>query len=309
MAATAKKLRPSNQSRYRRGVSTLTLRLMVLPGLAMIVLFILYPIVRSIILSFDSWSGVGPATFIGLQNYQGLFANPDFWLSLRNNLVICIITTLFSITLGTVFAAAIHERVPGARIFKVAYFLPYIIPAIIVTVFWELAFQPTGGIVNTLLGILHLGSNYVWLGSPTLALFVVIFVNIWFQAGFCMIFVLAAMDSIPPEVEDAANLDGVNVFQRFFFILVPISREVIVTITLLEVLFSFRQFTVVWGLTQGGPGVATSVLDVLLYKQAFVFGNFGTGSAIAVVSTVIVGLLAVVFIAVFKPAAITIEEK
>lgn len=118
MAATAKKLRPSNQSGYRRGVSTLTLRLMVLPGLAMIVLFILYPIVRSIILSFDSWSGVGPATFIGLQNYQDLFANPDFWLSLRNNIVICIVTTLFSITLGTVFAAAIHERVPGARIFN-----------------------------------------------------------------------------------------------------------------------------------------------------------------------------------------------
>lgn len=308
MAAIAKKLPPTDQFKYRRRMTTLTLRLMVIPGLVMILLFILYPIVRSLILSFDTWPGVGPATFVGLENYRTLFANPDFWTSLRNNLVICFITTLFSVSLGTAFAATIHEQVPGARIFKVAYFLPYIIPAVIVTVFWELAFQPTGGIVNTLLGIIHLGSNYAWLGSPTAALFVVIFVNIWFQTGFCMIFVLAAMDSIPTEIEDAARLDGVNVFQLFFSILLPISREVLVTITLLEMIFSFRQFTVVWGLTQGGPGMATSVLDVLLYKQAFLFSNFGIGSAIAVVSTVLIGLLALVFIAVFRPTTITTGE-
>ena len=308
MAAIAKKLLPTDQFRYRRRTTTLTLRLMVIPGLVMILLFILYPIVRSLILSFDTWPGVGPATFVGLENYRTLLANPDFWTSLRNNLVICFITTLFSISLGTAFAAAIHEQVPGARIFKVAYFLPYIVPAIILTVFWELAFQPTGGIVNTLLGTIHLGSNYVWLGSPTTALFVVIFVNIWLQTGFCMIFVLAAMDSIPPEIEDAARLDGVNVFQLFYSILLPISREVLVTITLLEMLFSFRQFTVVWGLTQGGPGMATSVLDVLLYKQAFIFSNFGIGSAIAIASTVLIGLLALVFIAVFRPTTITTGE-
>ncbi|EFH88823.1 carbohydrate ABC transporter permease [Ktedonobacter racemifer] len=308
MAEIAKKLRSSDQLKYRRRTTALTLRLMVLPGLVMILLFIVYPIVRSIILSFDTWPGVGSATFVGLQNYRTLFANPDFWVSLRNNLVICVVTTLFSIALGTTFAAAIHRNVPGARLFKVAYFLPYIIPAIIVTVFWELAFQPTGGIVNTLLGALHLGSNYVWLGSPNAALFVVIFVNIWFQAGFCMIFVLAAMDGIPPEIEAAARLDGVNAFQNFFSILVPISREVLVTIAMLEMLFSFRQFTVVWGLTQGGPGTATSVLDVLLYKQAFIFTNFGLGSAIAVVSTVVVGLMALLFIVVFRPAAITTGE-
>src|ERR1700739_1590536 len=115
MAEIAKKLRSSDQLEYRRRTTALTLRLMVLPGLVMILLFIMYPIVRSIILSFDTWPGVGPATVGGLQNYRTLFASPDFWVSLRNNLVICVVTTLFSIALGTTFAAAIHRNVPGAR--------------------------------------------------------------------------------------------------------------------------------------------------------------------------------------------------
>ena len=307
MAKSIRGVYPSSRKRSQRQAA-LTLRLMVLPGVIMVLLFIIYPIIRSILLSFDSWPGVGPVSFVGLQNYRDLFANSDFWVSLRNNLVICLLTTLFSVTLGTLFAAAIHGRIPGSRWFKIAFFLPYIIPVVIVTVFWQLAFQPTGGIVNTLLGAIHLSSDNAWLGSPTAALYVIIFVNVWIQTGFCMIFVLAAMDAISPELEEAALLDGVNAAQHFFSILLPLSREVLATIALLEVLFSFRQFTLVWGLTQGGPGTATSVLDVLLYKQAFFFNQFGSGSAVGVVGAVVVGLLALVFMVVLKPAAITTEE-
>jgi ABC-type sugar transport system permease subunit len=281
---------------------------MPIPALILVAIFIGYPIFRSVFFSFSSWDGIGAPSWVGLSNYQNLLGSDPFWISLRNNIAFAVVITAGSVAIGTLLAAAIHSEVLGAKFFKVVYFLPFMIPQVISVVFWQLAFQPAGGVVNPLLGAMHLGGPYLWLADPDLAKVAVVFVNIWTQVGFCTIFVLAAMEAIPPEIEEAATIDGANTVRRLRYIILPVVRPVIATVGLLEFIFAFNSFTVVFAMTGGGPYYATSVLSVLLYVRAFTLGDFGYAGAVAVVSVGVIGLLALAFMRLFRPASVVIGD-
>jgi ABC-type sugar transport system permease subunit len=296
--------RTSRTRRFNGG----TWLIFALPAFVLFAVFVLYPIGSSIWLSFFQYSGVGPETFLGFGNYTQFLASADFLPTLVRSLFICFSVTAGSTVLGILVAGGVHIAIPGARIFRVACFIPFIIPLAISGTFWNTAFQPTGGLVNTVLGLIGLGDNHLWIGSPQTAIYPIIFVAIWIDAGFSMLLILAAMENIPPEIDEAALIDGAGPMAMFFQITMPLVRRVVLLTILLQMIFSFRLFTVVYTLTQGGPGNSTQVFPTLVYRQAFEFKQFGGASAIAVISTVLVLVLVGAFIAIFRPFRSELES-
>ncbi len=272
-----------------------------IPALVLFGLFVLYPVFDSFYLSLHSWSGVGPMHWVGLRNFTTFLSSSDFVASLQHSLLICLLTTVCSVGIGTVLAGAIHFRMPAHSIVRVVCFLPVIIPFAATATFWSAAFQPYGGIINAILGTLGLGAHHLFIASPDTALYPLIFVAVWIQAGFAMIFILAAMDNIPPDIYEAAMIDGATRARRFISVAVPLSRRVLLIVTMLIMIASFRLFTEVWTMTQGGPGTSTEIFPTLIYKDAFLYDQFGYGAAIAVVSTVIVLAILMLYTLIFRP--------
>lgn len=288
--------RGSRKRRARR-----TFQAFALPATVLFAIFVLYPIGKSIYLSFFDSAGIGHDKFVGLANFRTFLSSTQFTEALLHSVLICAATTVLSTLIGIIVAGGVHIGVPGSALFRLACFVPFIIPLAISATFWNTAFQPTGGLVNNALGLVGLGDSHLWIGDPKTAIYPVIFVATWIQSGFSMLLILAAMEDISPEIDEAALIDGAGVFALFWQVTLPLVRRVILLSTLLQLIFSFRLFTVVYTLTKGGPGDATQIFPTLVYRQAFDFNQFGYASAIAVVSTVIVLAIIAVFIAVFRP--------
>jgi ABC-type sugar transport system permease subunit len=271
------------------------------PAFLLMAVFLAYPIIQSLLLSFYEWNGIAPRVYVGLENFERLFRDRVLVLAITNNVIFSIFTTFGTVVLGFLLAYSIERRVRGWRIFKIAYFLPVMVSGTVVGLLWEKLLDPTFGAVNALLSALGVQDPPVWLGDPLFAMIALIIVTIWQYAGFPMIIFLAAMENIPQEIHDSATLDGVTWRQRATAIILPLINNVTMTIILLQLIFSFKVFDIVWTMTQGGPGEATNVLAVYLYRTAFRFTEFGYGSAIAVVMFVIIFVLSNVYLRIFRP--------
>ncbi|GGZ15240.1 ABC transporter permease [Streptomyces olivaceoviridis] len=272
----------------------------VVPALALMALLIAYPVVESVRISLGSWDGIGPVAYRGVANYRRLIGDSLVRQSIVTSLVFFVGTVLFTVVIATLLANAINRKVPGARFFKAVWFLPVIVPVSVAGVFWSNSFQPSTGVVNTVLGSLGLGDGHAWLASPTTALIVTVFVAVWTQTGYAMLILLGAMDTISPEVHEAATLDGVSEAGRLLRITLPNIVPMLGTVTTLMSVFSFNAFGIIYAMTRGGPGNATSILPVLVYKQSFIDQDYGYGSATAVVTTLIVSVIGVLVLHLFR---------
>jgi ABC-type sugar transport system permease subunit len=271
------------------------------PAFILMAIFLVYPVVQSLILSFYEWNGIAPREYVGLENFERLIEDDVLYLAIRNNVIFSVFTTFGTVGLGFLLALAIERRVKGWRVFKVAYFLPVMVSGTVVGLLWEKLLDPTFGAVNIFLGWLGVQNPPAWLGDPVFAMVALIIVTIWQYAGFPMIIFLAAIENIPQDIHDAATIDGVNTWQRALRIILPLVSNVTVTIILLQLIFSFKVFDIVWTMTQGGPGEATNVLAVYLYRTAFRFTEFGYGAAISVVMFLIIFLMSMVYLRIFRP--------
>jgi ABC-type sugar transport system permease subunit len=274
------------------------------PAFLLMAVFLAYPIIQSLLLSFYEWNGIAPRVYIGLENFERLFRDRVLILAITNNVVYSIFTTFGTVVLGFLLAYSIERRVRGWGIFKIAFFIPVMVGGTVIGLLWEKLLDPTFGAVNVLLTALGVENPPVWLGDPFYAMVSLIVVTIWQYAGFPMIIFLAAMEGIPQEIHDSATLDGVNWRQRATKIILPLVNNVTMTIILLQLIFSFKVFDIVWTMTQGGPGEATNVLAVYLYRTAFRFTEFGYGSAIAVVMFVIIFAMSMIYLRIFRPQQI-----
>lgn len=265
------------------------------PAFLLMITFIAYPLVRSLYLSLFRWNGITKPQFIGLQNFTMLFQDGSFFNALSNTLKFSILTTAGTVIIGFFLAVAIERQVMGWKTFKIIYFLPVMMAMTVVGMLWGQLLDPTFGPVNAILKALGVAKPPVWLGNPRITLYAIIGVSIWQYAGFPMIVFLAAMENIPLDIHDAATIDGVNAWQRIARIIFPMIKNVIAVMVMLQIIFSLKVFDVIWVMTQGGPGEATSVLGVYLYRNAFVYTYFGYGSAIAVVMTAIVFTISMLY--------------
>jgi ABC-type sugar transport system permease subunit len=273
---------------------------MIAPALVLLALLIAYPIAESVHISLGSWDGIGSVTYRGLANYRRLIEDSLVRQSVVTSLEFFLGTVAFTVVIGCLLANAVSRKVPGARIFKVVWFLPVIIPVSVAGIFWSNAFQPTTGVVNSVLGSVGLGDGHAWLASPSTALYVTIFVTVWTQTGYAMLILLGAMDTISPEVHEAATLDGVGAAGRLFRITLPNIVPMLGTVTTLMAVFSFNAFGIIYAMTRGGPGNSTTILPVLVYKQSFLDQDYGYGSATAVVTTLMVGAIGILVLRLFR---------
>lgn len=268
---------------------------MALPTVLIIVALVGLPSIQSLIYSFQKVKLTGEATWNGIDNYVNLLTSADFHHSflLTSGYAICFL--VLSTTLGLIFALILNEAFPGRGIARALLIIPWASPWLIVGVIWHWFTDGNLGSLNAALVQLGITDAYTpFLAQPTWAFVFSVLAASWRMASFVGLILLAALQTVPSELYEAARVDGANIWQRFRYVTFPWLQQALVVVIIMGTIFGFMQFDVIYGLTQGGPGNATSVLSILLYRQLFEFTNIGMGSAVAVVMAVValsVGLL------------------
>lgn len=239
------------------------------------------------------------ARFVGLQNYLTIFQDPVFWQSVAQTLYFTIMSVVFHLLIGLAFALLLNsDRIdPTIRsVFRVLFILPWLYTAVIIAIIWRLLLDPNG-VVNSILMTLHIVDFKVeWFSSTATALHAVTFANIWAGYPLYMVSLLAALQGISKELYDAARIDGANAVQMFLSVTIPQLMPVIVSIALLDFIWTMQVFPLVWMTTGGGPIHATEVLSTFTYKLAFSSYKFSLASASAIVILVMSMSVTVLYI-------------
>jgi len=234
-------------------------------------------------------------TWVGLSNYVELLKTPLFWNTIRFTLTYVFLSVLFKLLLGFIMAMALNQPLRGRSVFRALLFLPWALPTITSTLTWRWMLGDVGGIVNYALMSLGLVSRPIaWLGDPIWARFSVILINVWRGTPFFGISILAALQSIDPQLYEAAMIDGAGAWRRFISITIPSVLPVVALVTLVSTIWTLGDFTIIWVLTRGGPGTATHVFSTLSYIIAFQNLALSRGVAISM-SVVPLSLLLMFF--------------
>lgn len=256
--------------------------LLLLPALLLYTIAFIYPAIQTVYQSFFDWNGIFnvPLTFDGINNYKEMLDNPNFYRSLKNVGLFIVASFVLILPIGLSLALIVTSRMRGKRFFKVAFFIPSILPLTSVGLMWQFLLK-SDGLVNKLLEMLGLGSlAHDWLGEPALAIYTVVVVNAWIYCGQNMIIFASGLVAIPDEIYEAASLDGANGLQKLMHITLPLMKEIFKVFAVLAVTQSIRVFGQIYVITGGGPNGATDVPTTLLYNEAFKFNNFGVGNSI-----------------------------
>ena len=268
----------------RRLQDNLLIALFLLPALILFLLFVIYPIFRSIYFSLFDWNGLGPAVdFVGLQNFKDILSDQVFIKALRNILLIIVFSVGVQLPLALALAVMVGRDLPGRGLFRTIFFMPYVLSEINVAIMWMLLYNPDPerGLLNAM--VVALGSSPIgWLSDTNLVLVSIFIALTWKYFGFHMLLYLAGLQNIPQELEEAARIDGANSFQNFFYITLPLLGSTIRTSVYLSVLGSIQQFILVWIMTKGGPVNASETLATYMYRFGFVRFQLGYGSAVAI---------------------------
>jgi raffinose/stachyose/melibiose transport system permease protein len=259
----------------------------VAPAVALLLVFVYYPIVDNIRLSFYSWSAFSPKTaFVGLDNYRTAFGDPVFRRALVNNVLYAVISIVFQVGVALVLAAVLEEVVgPRMRgVLRTVYFIPATISITVAGILFSFIYNPQIGLVNSALKAVGLGSlAHDWLGSPHTAIFGIIGMSQWQSIGYTAVLFMVAIQRIPSEIYDAAKVDGASGIRTFFSITVPLLREMTTLVTILTLSGAFLVFNEVMVMTSGGPSNSSQVLGTWLYQNAFLQDDMGYAAAIATV--------------------------
>ena len=275
--------------RWRRRLrKRLELTVLLSPALLLFGGFVFLPMVLAAWYSLYNWSGFGPLTdFVGLQNYRGVLTGPVFRQSLEHNLIIAGLSVLIQLPVSVGLAALLNRRMRGRTILRLAVFAPYVLSEATTAVMWLLLLQP-GGFVDALLTAVGLGGLvHQWLASTSLVLYTLFVVITWKYIGFGIVLLLAGMQGIPAELREAAAIDGASPWQVFQRVTLPLLGPTIRIWIFLSVIGSLQLFDIVWIMTQGGPGNASTTMLTYLFFNGVQRVEFGYGATVSVVLFVI----------------------
>lgn len=237
--------------------------------------------------------------FVGLKNYIKILSDSEFWMAVKNTVFFCIISVVAHLVLGMGFALMLNSgyfsRFTKA-IARVVYILPWVFTASVVAILWKLMLQPSG-IIDYLLSFVNLATKDTeWLSNRSIALGVVTFVNIWCGYPFYMISILAGLQGVSPELYESAALDGAGAVKSFFHITVPQLKPILISIAMLDLVWTIQSFAVIWMLTAGGPVNSTETLSIYIYKLAFNKSQYAVASAAAVIVLIVCVILAIFYV-------------
>jgi raffinose/stachyose/melibiose transport system permease protein len=280
--------------RRRRALSAW---LFMLPLIAVNVLVILGPSVATVYYSFTDWSGIGPAEWVGLQNYTDALTDADFWSALWHNLVWTIIFLTVPIGMGLLGAFLLSQITRFQMIFRVLYFIPYVMASVVNAALWQNILDPDRGAGSVLaaVGIPWL-DGVSFFGSQALALPSVAFVDNWHWWGFVVLLFLTALQSVDKELYEAAKMDGANRWQQFVNVTIPGIRSTLVFVVLMTIIGSLLVFDYIYIITQGGPAGASEVVATLMYKEAFARFEAGYAAALGLGMSFLSGIVVLIFI-------------
>ncbi|SER43315.1 carbohydrate ABC transporter membrane protein 1, CUT1 family (TC 3.A.1.1.-) [Vreelandella subterranea] len=266
--------------------------LLLLPAAVLLAAFAYLPTIMTVInsLFLPGFRGE-PAEFVGVENYQVLFDDPTFWKVARNNLLYALGTIPTSIALALGMALFVNGKLPGRGFVRMAYFTPTILPMIAAANIWMFFYAPQIGLFNSLLEALGF-SGVNWLGNPSVALGSVIVMSVWKEAGFFMIFYLAALQSIPPELKEAADLEGTGRWSFFWRVTFPLLMPTTLFVLINALINAVRVVDHLFILTKGGPNNATNLLLYYVYENAFSFFDRTTAATITVVILLVLAVVA-----------------
>ncbi|HKD13996.1 MAG TPA: sugar ABC transporter permease [Candidatus Angelobacter sp.] len=265
--------------------------LLLLPSLLLIFLIELYPFLSGVLYSLHKGTLLNTGAFVGLDNYVRLFRSPDFYHSLYFSFLFALGNVLLSYLIGLGLALFLNLDFPGRGFCRVALLIPWIVPAIVSMVSWKWLIADRGGLANIILAALGIGPIY-FLSQSSWAMVAVIVIKIWRSFPFMMLSLLAALQVIDRNLYEAGKLDGANVWQLFWYITLPHLRNISIVQAILMMIWSINDFETPYLLTQGGPGNATENLILLSYRYTFGRDDVGRGSAVALVTLVLLMLLA-----------------
>lgn len=267
---------------------------LLLPAALLMVVLVGVPFLRALWLSFHKkLLGAEAAPWIGLQNYSTLIADPTFWQAVENTFIFTIGSIACKLVLGISIALVLNEALPLRNLWRSIVMLPYAMPTLVSVLVWKWMYNDVAGVLNYLATQANLTDHPIlWLGDPKIALPSVIAVNVWRGFPFFVITILAGLQTVPQELYDAAKVDGAGVWARFRQVTVPSILPVIAVVTLFSTILTFNDFSIIWILTQGGPGNATQVLATLTYKISIPGLELGKGVAVSVLMLpILVGLI------------------
>ena len=273
----------------RRTQDYVTIALFLLPAVILFVLFLIYPIIRSLYYSSFNWNGLGPATkFIGLTNFKTILTDPVFLKAMENGLIIVVFSLIIQLPLALLLAIMVGRDLPGRVFFRSVFFMPYVISEVITGIIWISMFSPDpeNGFLNGLLILIPGVHPQNFLGNINQVMFCVFLVLSWKYFGLHMLLFMAGLQNIPKELEEAAMIDGANRWQSVWYVTVPLLATTLRTTTYLSVLGSLTQFNLVWIMTRGGPVNSSEMMATYMYRYAFLRTQLGYGSAVALVMLV-----------------------
>ena len=253
-----------------------------LPAAGFLILFLAYPLGLGVWMSFTDVRIGRPGVFIGLENYEWLWDDGVFWLSVFNTLLYTVVASAIKFALGLYLALLLNRNMPFKALIRAAVLIPFIVPTVLSAIAFWWIYDSQFSIISwslTKMGLIHQNINF--LGDSTWARVSVIIANIWRGVPFVAITLLAGLQTVSPSLYEAATLDGATNWQRFRFITYPLLTPIIAVVMTFSVLFTFTDFQLIWALTRGGPVNATHLMATLSYQRGILSGRLGEGAAIA----------------------------
>nr|WP_312872920.1 sugar ABC transporter permease [Kibdelosporangium persicum] len=281
-------------TRLRRRINdNLTAYGLLAAALVVFALFSWYPIVRGILLSFQEVNFVDPPKWVGFDNFERLFADPLFATAWLNTLEFTAVALLLGFAVPFVTAVLLNELRHAKAFFRVAVYLPVMLPPVVVAMLWKWIYNPGPGLANATLGAVGLPGG-AWLDSSSTAMVSLVIVSTWANMGSTTLIYLAALQTIPGELYESAELDGAGLFKRLWHVTIPQTKFVLMVLLLLQIVATMQVFTEPYVMTGGGPEDSTVTVLLLLYRYAFTYNDFGSASAMS--------LLLLIALAIFSGA-------
>ncbi|AYN38454.1 sugar ABC transporter permease [Streptomyces dangxiongensis] len=266
-----------------------------LGGLICFALFSWYPAIRAVVIAFQKYTPGSPPQWAGTANFTRVLHDPEFAAAWRNTLTFTLLALLIGFAIPFVLALVLNELRHAKAFFRVVVYLPVMIPPVVSALLWKWFYDPGTGLADETLRFLHLPTSNWSNGSDT-ALVSLVIVATWANLGGTVLIYLAALQSVPGELYEAAELDGANLLQRIRHVTVPQTRFVILMLMLLQIIATMQVFTEPFVITGGGPENATVTVLYLIYKYAFLYNDFGGACALSVLLLLVLGAFSALYL-------------
>ena len=269
---------------------------LVAPVMIMVVVFFLFPMANALYFSVVDFDGINPRPeFVGLANFTEMFADPEVWHALSNNAIWIVIGTAAPMVIGLLMALLIWSVQRGSVLYRLAFFLPFVLPGVAIGIVWGWIYDPVSGWANRALEGVGLGGlARGWLGDPNTALYAVLLTAVWATCGFVIVIFLSALRNVDLELVDASRIDGANPARRLWYVILPQIMPVFLMVLTLTLVGGFSVFDIIFIMTGGGPADATNVIGTYAFSQAFQLSRIGYGTTLALLITVLAVPFAVV---------------